>query len=164
MRAVRTLALCLLCVSWPAQATGVEEGLTRGFMTVRILEDRLLDPLRFEALAAGRDPGSLYPDAGPIALAAVPVDRLNVREVLAILPLICEATVRQDPARWAQYTELRLLNSRRRLGYVFTALIESCAHLRAGDEVSAVMPGDRPLLGDWGAWYPNLREGDGLQA
>ena len=154
MRAVRSLWLCLLIAALPAQAAAAEEGLARGFLNIRVLEDRLLDALRIEALAAGRDPGSLYPGAGPIALAVVPVDRLHVREALAMLPLICEATVRRDPDRWARYAEMRLLNSRGRHGYLLTALPASCAHLQAGDDLSALMPGDRPLVGDWDAWYP----------
>ena len=63
-----------------------------------------------------------------------------------MLPSICEATVERGPDRSAQYTEMRLLNDRGRLGYVFTALPKSCAHLRAGDDAPAIMPGAAPFL------------------
>lgn len=69
----RGAALSAVRVMTRAGAFAAGESLTRGFMIARVLEDRLPDALRFEALVAGQDPGSLYPGAGSIALAAMPV-------------------------------------------------------------------------------------------
>ena len=154
MRAVDILLFCVLIGPGITPSAIADEGLTRGFMAVRVLEDRLLDALRFEALAAGRDPGDLYPGAGPIALAVVPVARLNVAEVFAVLPLLCEATVRRDPEQWSQYSQVRFLNRHAYTGYLFTDLSESCTRLRAGDDpLQVTLLGDRIVIGEWDARY-----------
>ena len=46
-------------VAPPEQAHDV--GLSKGYMSIRVLDEDMIDELRFGVLAAGKDPGSIYP-------------------------------------------------------------------------------------------------------
>ncbi len=137
----------------PAEQTPTvpEDGLNRGVMSIRILDEDRLDALRIEALDVGKDPGSMYPARGPIALGVLPLNRLSLDDMLTVLPLLCEVTVDKDPDRWAAYSEVRILNRHAYVGFRFADLHDSCSTQRAGDIPMGVT--DRFVIGEWDAQF-----------
>ena len=130
-----------------------EEGLSRGSLYVRVLDNDALDQLRIEALDAGVDPGSMfptYPPQGPMAIAILPVNSLDLDGMLKVLPLLCEVTVEKDPDRWAEYSEVRILNHHAYIGFAFPDFPDSCRAQRAGDKPMGI----QLVLGEWKAQFP----------
>ena len=76
-----------------------EAGMRGGYMSIRVLDEDLLDDLKTEALSYGQDPGFMYParGRGPMAIGVLPLNSLGLGSASTLLPLLCKATVARDP-------------------------------------------------------------------
>jgi len=130
------------------EAVKKEDGFSGGFANIRVLDDAMLDQVKIQALAAGKNPASLYPGNGPMAIIVLPIHGFNLGDIQNLAKLICPVTFDKDPESWREYSDVLILNRHAYAGFSVNMDI-ICA-----DEVDLPRAINKSVIGEWECQIP----------